>query len=174
MDPEVPLVVPEVNPHHIAQYKNKGIIANPNCSTIQMVAALKPLQDLSPIRRIVVSTYQAVSGTGQTGIEELRSQLRDLHEGKQARSKVYPYQIAGNLLPHIASFGENGYTEEEMKMVYETRKILGDDGIMVSATCVRVPVEYSHSESVNVRFADKITLAQASEALKPRPGQAGG
>ena len=170
MDPQVPLVVPEVNPHHLSQYKNKGIIANPNCSTIQMVVALKPLYDLSPIRRIVVSTYQAVSGSGQTGINELRQQLESLAQGKKAEAKFYPYQIAGNLLPHIASFGQNGYTEEEMKMLHETRKIMGDDSIMVSATCVRVPVEYSHSETVNVRFADKVTLEAARRALEAAPG----
>ncbi|KIX12038.1 aspartate-semialdehyde dehydrogenase [Dethiosulfatarculus sandiegensis] len=170
MDPEVPLVVPEVNPGDIAQYKTKGIIANPNCSTIQMVVALKPLHDLGKIERIVVSTYQAVSGTGQKGIFELLDQLRAMHEGRHFEPKVYPQQIALNALPHIAAFDPNGYTEEELKMVNETRKIIGDASIMVSATCVRVPVIYGHSEAVNIKTARKITADQARQALAKAPG----
>jgi aspartate-semialdehyde dehydrogenase len=170
MDPAVPLVVPEVNPQDIAQYTNKGIIANPNCSTIQMVVALKPLHDYGTIKRIVVSTYQAVSGTGRNAIDELRIQSGELLNGRPAECKVYPHQIAFNCLPHIDVFLDNGYTKEEMKMVNETRKILGDPGIGVTATTVRVPVFYSHSESVNVQTAVKISAAKARELLSACPG----
>ncbi|NLV25209.1 MAG: aspartate-semialdehyde dehydrogenase [Deltaproteobacteria bacterium] len=170
MDPEVPLVVPEVNPQDIALYKRKGIIANPNCSTIQMVVALKPLHDAAHITRIVVSTYQAVSGTGQKAIDELRIQVGELLNGRPAASKVYPHQIAFNCLPHIDSFLANGYTKEEMKMVNETRKILGDDRIRVTATTVRVPVFYGHSEAVNIETEKKLTADQARELLSTAPG----
>jgi aspartate-semialdehyde dehydrogenase len=170
MDPAVPLVVPEVNPRDIAQYTNKGIIANPNCSTIQMVVALKPLHDYGTIKRIVVSTYQAVSGTGRNAIDELRIQSGELLNGRPAECKVYPHQIAFNCLPHIDVFLDNGYTKEEMKMVNETRKILGDQRIGVTATTVRVPVFYSHSESVNVETATKISAAKARELLAASPG----
>ncbi len=170
MDPEVPLVVPEVNPQDIGQYKTRGIIANPNCSTIQMVVALKPLQDCSPIKRVVVSTYQAVSGSGQKAVDELRIQSGELLNGRPAECKVYPHQIGFNCLPHIDAFLENGYTKEEMKMVNETRKILGDAGIRVTATTVRVPVFYGHSESVNVEFEGPISAARAREVLSQAAG----
>ena len=183
MDPDVPLVVPEVNPHAISQYKKKGIIANPNCSTIQMVVALKPLYDYSRIRRIVVSTYQAVSGTGQKAIIELEEEVKQWvikgcgnEPGKskgyvgEFEYKAYPHQIAFNCLPHIDVFEENGYTKEEMKMVNETRKILEDDSIMVSATCVRVPVFYGHSESVNVQFESPVSAEKVRELLEEAPG----
>lgn len=170
MDPEVPLVVPEVNPQDVALYRNKGIIANPNCSTIQMVVALKPLHDFATIRRIVVSTYQAVSGTGTNAIDELRIQCGELLNGRPAESKVYPHQIAFNCLPHIDVFLPNGYTKEEMKMVNETRKILGDEKIRVTATTVRVPVFYSHSEAVNIETERKLTAAKARELLAAAPG----
>ncbi|MBT0654341.1 aspartate-semialdehyde dehydrogenase [Geomobilimonas luticola] len=169
MDPEVPLVVPEVNPHTIAQYTTKGIIANPNCSTIQMVVALKPLHDYATIKRIVVSTYQAVSGTGKKAIEELHDQIRAMLQGKPAECTVYPHRIAFNCLPQIDSFKENGYTGEEMKMVNETRKIMEAE-IGVTATTVRVPVFYGHSESVNIETGRKITVDRARELLKSAPG----
>jgi aspartate-semialdehyde dehydrogenase len=170
MDPEVPLVVPEVNPQDIARYTNKGIIANPNCSTIQMLVALKPLHDAAKIKRIVVSTYQAVSGTGRYAIDELRIQSGELLNGRPAECKVYPHQIAFNCLPHIDVFLDNGYTKEEMKMVNETRKIFGDDTIGVTATTVRVPVFYGHSESVNIETEQKLTVEQAHELLAAAPG----
>jgi aspartate-semialdehyde dehydrogenase len=170
MDPEIPLVVPEVNPHAVSGYKAKGIIANPNCSTIQMVVALKPLYDYARIKRIVVSTYQAVSGTGQKAIVELEDQVRAWAEGRTLESKVYPHQIAFNCLPHIDVFMDNGYTKEEMKMVNETRKIMEDPEIQVSATAVRVPVFYSHSEAVNVEFEQKISVSKARELLTKAPG----
>jgi aspartate-semialdehyde dehydrogenase len=170
MDPEVPLVVPEVNPGDIAGYARKGIIANPNCSTIQMVVALKPLHDAARIKRVVVSTYQAVSGTGQKAIEELRIQAGELLNGRPADCKIYPHQIAFNCLPHIDVFLDNGYTREEMKLVDETRKIMGDDSIMVTATMVRVPVFYGHSESVNVETEKKFSAALARELLAAAPG----
>ena len=170
MDPDVPLVVPEVNPQDIAQYKNKGIIANPNCSTIQMVVVLKPIHDLAKIERVVVSTYQAVSGTGQKAIFELQDQLKALYEGRPVENKVYPYRIALNLIPHIDVFKDNGYTKEEMKMVLETQKIMGDSSIKVTATCVRVPVVYSHREAVNISTAKKISPEQVRQALAQAPG----
>ncbi|HBA55567.1 MAG TPA: aspartate-semialdehyde dehydrogenase, partial [Syntrophorhabdus aromaticivorans] len=140
MDPDIPLVVPEVNEHAIKLYKNKGIIANPNCSTIQMVVVLKPLHDAARIKRVVVSTYQAVSGTGKKAIYELEQQVLSIYNNKPIEKKVYPWQIAFNCLPHIDSFLEDGYTKEEMKMVDETKKIMEDDTIRVTATTVRVPV----------------------------------
>jgi aspartate-semialdehyde dehydrogenase len=167
MDSEVPLVVPEVNPHAVAQFRNKGIIANPNCSTIQMVVPLSPLHKTFGIRRIVVSTYQAVSGTGKKAIDELDFQTRAILNFKSFENKVYPHTIAFNCLPHIDMFLENGYTKEEMKMVHETRKILEDHTIGVTATTVRVPVFYGHSESINIETKKKAT-AQEVRALLER------
>jgi aspartate-semialdehyde dehydrogenase len=169
MDRDVPLVVPEVNPLAIAGYKKKGIIANPNCSTIQMVVALKPLHDFGTIKRIVVSTYQAVSGTGTKAIDELRVQSGELLNGRPIKTEVYPHRIAFNCLPQIDSFCDNGYTKEEMKMVNETVKIMEAD-IKLTATCVRVPVFYGHSESVNIETVQKITVAKAREILQDAPG----
>jgi aspartate-semialdehyde dehydrogenase len=170
MDPEIPLVVPEVNPHAIAQYSKHGIIANPNCSTIQMLVALKPILDKVGIKRLVISTYQAVSGTGAKAIEELDSQVKAYAEAKEMKASVYPHQIAFNCLPHIDSFLDNGYTKEEMKMVNETRKIFEDDSIGITATTVRVPVYYGHSESVNIETKSKITAAEVKELLATAPG----
>ncbi len=170
MDPEIPLVVPEVNPHAIAQYTKRGIIANPNCSTIQMLVALKPIYDAVGIKRIVVSTYQAVSGTGAKAIEELSQQVKDWAAGKPMTHKVYPHQIAFNCLPQIDSFLENGYTKEEMKMVNETIKMFEDTEIGVTATTVRVPVFYGHSESVNIETRKKITAAEVKALLAKAPG----
>jgi aspartate-semialdehyde dehydrogenase len=170
MDPEVPLVVPEVNPQDIALYKKTGIIANPNCSTIQMVVVLKPLHDAARIKRVVVSTYQAVSGTGQKAVDELVSQVRALFNNQEVVKKVYPHRIAFNCLPHIDVFLENGYTKEEMKMVNETKKIMGDDSIEVTATTVRVPVFYGHSESVNIETEKKLTPDEARKVLAKFPG----
>lgn len=170
MDPEVPLVVPEVNAHAIEQYKNKGIIANPNCSTIQMVVPLYPLHKKYKVKRVVVSTYQSVSGTGKDAIDELDSQTRGILNFKEFQSKVYPHTIAFNCLPHIDVFLDNGYTKEEMKMVYETRKILEDDSIGVTSTTVRVPVFYGHSESINVETEKKISAAEVKSLLEKMPG----
>jgi aspartate-semialdehyde dehydrogenase len=170
MDPDVPLVVPEVNPHAVAQYTNKGIIANPNCSTIQMVVVLCPLHKKYGIKRIVVSTYQAVSGTGKKAIEELDTQTRAILNFKNYEKKVYPHTIAFNCLPHIDVFLDNGYTKEETKMVYETRKILEDDSIGVTATTVRVPVFYGHSESVNLETKENISAQEVKSILKDAPG----
>ena len=168
MEPHIPLVVPEGNPHRITS--TPGIIANPNCSTIQMVVALKPIHDQARIRRIMVSTYQAVSGTGQKAVFELQGQIQALLAGQEPEIKVYPYQIAYNCLPHIDVFLENDYTKEEMKMVNETRKILEDDSIRVAATTVRVPVYYGHSEAVHVETEKKITPQEVSELLSRAPG----
>ena len=170
MVPEIPLVVPEVNPEAIAQYKNRGIIANPNCSTIQMVVALKPIHDAARIKRIVVSTYQAVSGTGKKAIEELTLQTRAILDSREPVVKVYPHQIAFNCLPHIDVFLENGYTKEEMKMVNETKKIMNDPSIAVTATTVRVPVFYAHSESINIETEKKITAEEVRNLLAAAPG----
>ena len=170
MDPEVPLVVPEVNPHAIARYKAKNIIANPNCSTIQMVVALKPIHDVAKIKRIVVSTYQAVSGTGKRAIQELESQVLAIYNNQEIKKEVYPHQIAFNCLPQIDVFLDNGYTKEEMKMVNETRKIMEDDSIRVTATTVRVPVFYGHSESVNIETEKKITADEVKKILSKAPG----
>ena len=169
-DADIPLVVPEVNPHAVAAYKNRGIIANPNCSTIQMLVALKPIHDAVGITRINVCSYQAVSGTGKEAIAELEQQTAALLNGKPVECSVYPKQIAFNVLPHIDVFQENGYTKEEMKMVWETRKIMEDDSIQVNPTCVRVPVFYGHSEAVHIETAEKISLAQARELLARAPG----
>ena len=169
MKPEVPLVVPEVNPQAIKRHQ--GLIANPNCSTIQMVVALKPLHDAARIKRVVVSTYQAVSGAGLRAIEELRLQTHALLNGQTEVAKsVFPHQIAFNCLPHIDAFLENGYTKEEMKMIMETKKIMEDESIAVSATTVRVPVFYAHSESVNIETERKLGAAEAKEILAKAPG----
>lgn len=168
MDPTVPLVVPEVNPQDLDWHK--GIIANPNCSTIQMVVALKPLHDAAKIKRVVVSTYQAVSGTGKKAMDELMQQTTDLLNFRPATPAVYPHQIAFNVLPQIDKFLESGYTKEEMKMVNETKKILGDDSIRVTATTVRVPVFRGHSESVNIETEQKLTVNQVRELLAQAPG----
>jgi len=170
MEKDIPLVVPEVNEHAIKDYKNRGIIANPNCSTIQMVVVLKPLHDAAKIKRVVVSTYQAVSGTGKKAIYELEQQVLAIYGNKKVETNVYPYQIAFNCLPHIDAFIENGYTKEEMKMVNETKKIMEDDSIAVTATTVRVPVFYGHSESVNVEFDKELTPDEARKILKKAPG----
>ena len=170
MDPEVPLIVPEVNAHAIAGYPQKNIIANPNCSTIQMVVVLKPIHDVARIKRVVVSTYQAVSGTGKRAIKELENQVLAIYHQQEIKSEVYPHQIAFNCLPHIDVFLDNGYTKEEMKMVNETKKIMEDDSIGVTATTVRVPVFYGHSESVNIETEKKITAQEAREILSKAPG----
>lgn len=171
MDPEVPLVVPEVNPGDVAWHK--GIIANPNCSTIQMVVVLKPLHDAARIRRVVVSTYQAVSGAGSAAINELQEQTRALLNNESYPPRVFPHQIAFNCIPQIPqsdAFCENGYTSEEMKMVNETKKIMGDNSIAVTATTVRVPVLNGHSESVNIETEKKLTAAEARALLAKAPG----
>ena len=170
MDPEVPLVVPEVNPHAVADYRRKGIIANPNCSTIQMVVVLKPIYDAAGIERVVVSTYQAVSGTGKNAMEELTEQTRNLLTFQEVTAEVYPHRIAFNCFPHIGSFLENGYTEEEMKMVHETHKIMEDPNIRVSATTVRIPVFYGHSEAVNIQTERKLSAKEARVLLFQAPG----
>jgi len=170
MDPEVPLVVPEVNAHAIADYTHKGIIANPNCSTIQMVVVLKPIHDVAKIKRVVVSTYQSVSGTGKEAIRELEKQTLAIFNQKKIQCEVYPHQIAFNCLPHIDVFSENGYTKEEIKMINETKKIMEDESIAVTATTVRVPVFYCHSESVNIETAKKITPEEVRQILAQAPG----
>nr|VFK15567.1 MAG: aspartate semialdehyde dehydrogenase [Candidatus Kentron sp. LFY] len=169
-DHDIPLVVPEVNPEEIVRYTNHGIIANPNCSTIQMVVALKPIYDAVGIERINVCTYQAVSGTGRNAVEELAAQTVALLNAKPMEKTVYPKQIAFNVLPHIDAFMENGYTREEMKMVWETRKILGDDTIGVNSTTVRVAVFHGHSEAVHIETRDKITASEARALLENAPG----
>ena len=170
MDPDVPLVVPEVNPHAVAGYTKKGIIANPNCSTIQMIVALAPIHQKVGIKRIVVSTYQAVSGTGKKAIDELENQIRAIVNQEAVQNNVDPHRIAFNCLPHIDVFLENGYTKEEMKMVHETRKILEDDSIGVTATTVRVPVYFGHSESVNMETREAISADEVRDLLKEAPG----
>jgi aspartate-semialdehyde dehydrogenase len=169
--PDIPLVVPEVNPETVAQYKNRGIIANPNCSTIQMVVVLKPIYDAVGIERINVATYQSVSGAGQRGVDELARQTALLLSGKPIeKGAKFAKQIAFNVLPHIDEFQDNGYTREEMKMVWETRKILGDESIGVNATAVRVPVFYGHSEAVHIETRDKISADRARDLLRQAPG----
>lgn len=168
MDPKVPLIVPEVNPD--AAVPGPGIIANPNCSTIQMVVALKPIYDAVGISRIVVTTFQAVSGTGKRAIEELRQQVTNLVSGNPIQREVYPYQIAFNCLPHIGAFLDNGFTEEEMKMVNETRKIFNDPQIAVCATTVRVPVYFGHSESINIETRQPISVEEVRSLLAEAPG----
>ena len=167
---DIPLVVPEVNPQAIALYRNRGIIANPNCSTIQMLVALKPIYDAVGIERINVCTYQAVSGTGKKAIDELASQTTLLLSGKPIKPEVYPKQIAFNVLPQIDVFLDNGYTKEEMKMVWETQKIMGDERIQVNPTAVRVPVFYGHSEAVHIETREKITAEAARQLLEKAPG----
>lgn len=168
MDERCPLVVPEVNPHALEWHN--GIIANPNCSTIQMMVVLKPLHDAAKIKRVVVSTYQAVSGTGQKAIAELETQVRQMFNMQEPDVKVYPYRIAFNVLPHIDIFLENDYTKEEMKMVNETVKIMEDPSIRVTATCARVPVFYGHSEAVNIETERKLTPQEARVLLSQAPG----
>ena len=169
-DDDIPLVIPEVNPESIAQHTKRGIIANPNCSTIQMLVALKPIYDAVGIERINVCTYQAVSGSGKEAIEEVVSQTAQLLNGKPIQTKVYPKQIAFNVLPQIDVFMENGYTKEEMKMVWETKKIMGDDSILVNPTAVRVPVFYGHSEAIHIETRDKISVERVREILAASPG----
>jgi aspartate-semialdehyde dehydrogenase len=169
-DDDIPLVVPEVNPHVIGEYRNRGIIANPNCSTIQLVVALKPIYDAVGIERINVCSYQSVSGTGKEAIEELSSQTAALLNGRPVEPTVYPVQIAFNVLPHIDEFQTNGYTKEEMKMVWETRKILADDTIQINPTAVRVPVFYGHSEAVHIETREKISADAVRALLAGAPG----
>jgi len=169
-DDDIPLVVPEVNPHAVADYQARNIIANPNCSTIQMVVALKPIHDAVGVERINVATYQSVSGTGREAIEELVAQTAALLNGKPIEHTVYPKQIAFNALPHIDVFMDNGYTKEEMKMVWETQKIMGDDSIRVNATCVRVPVFFGHSEAVHLETREKLSVDEARRLLAEAPG----
>jgi len=169
-DADIPLVIPEVNPHAIANYKDRGIIANPNCSTIQMLVALKPIQDAVGISRINVATYQAVSGTGKEAIEELAGQTAALLSGKDVETAVYPKQIAFNALPHIDVFLENGYTKEEMKMVWETNKIMEDDTIKVNPTAVRIPVFYGHSEAIHIETRKHLSAVDARKLLENTNG----
>ncbi len=167
---DIPLVVPEVNPHAIGRYKARNIIANPNCSTIQMVVALKPIHDAVGIERINVATYQSVSGAGKEAVEELASQTAALMNGKGVEARVIAKQIAFNCVPHIDEFQDNGYTREEMKMLWETQKILEDDSIRVNATTVRVPVFFGHAEAVHIETRRKISAAEARELLSRAPG----
>ena len=169
-DADIPLVVPEVNPEAIGQYAGRGIIANPNCSTIQMVMALKPVYDAAGIERVNVATYQAVSGKGKKAIEELEQQTVALFNGKPVIPTEHPRQMAFNVLPQIDAFQDNGYTREEMKMVWETRKILGDEALRVNPTCVRVPVFYGHSEAVHIETKEKITVEEVRALLNDFPG----
>ena len=170
MEPNVPLVVPEVNSHEIGSYKSRGIIANPNCSTIQMVVALKPIHDAARIKRVVVSTYQSVSGAGRRAMDELSRQVTALYNGRELELEKFPYQIAFNCIPHIDAFLDGGYTNEEIKMINETRKILGEPALRVTATSVRVPVFCSHSESINVETEKKLTAADVRAILRKAPG----
>ena len=168
MDPQVPLVVPEVNPNDIKLHK--GIIANPNCSTIQMLVVLKPIHDAATIKRVVVTTFQSVSGTGKKAMDELMQQTTDLLNFKKPNPIVYPHQIAFNCLPHIDQFLDNGYTKEEIKMVNETKKILGDDSVKVTATTVRVPVFRAHAEAINIETEKKLSADAARAVLSAAPG----
>ncbi|GBD39219.1 Aspartate-semialdehyde dehydrogenase 2 [bacterium HR37] len=170
MEPDVPLVIPEINAHRVADYRKRGIIANPNCTTAITLMALKPLHDIAKIRRVIASSYQAVSGAGAQAIEELRLQTLAWLQGKPFETRVFPYQIAFNLIPHIDSFLENGYTKEEMKLHHETRKILEDESIQVAATTVRVPVFRAHSVALNIETERKITVEQARKAIEDFPG----
>ena len=169
-DDDIPLVVPEVNPDAIGQHENRGIIANPNCSTIQMVMALKPVYDAAGIERVNVATYQAVSGKGKKAIEELEQQVIAIFNGRPVLPTEHPRQMAFNVLPQIDAFQDNGYTREEMKMVWETQKILGDPSIRVNPTCVRVPVFYGHSEAVHLETQEKISVAEVRSLLDGFPG----
>ncbi|OGG95280.1 MAG: aspartate-semialdehyde dehydrogenase [Candidatus Lambdaproteobacteria bacterium RIFOXYD2_FULL_50_16] len=168
MESSIPLVVPEVNPEEA--FKHNGIIANPNCTTIQMVVALNPLHLAAGIKRIVVSTYQSVSGTGAMAIEELKTQVHDYVAGNPLKHEIYPYEIAFNVIPHVDVFLENGYTKEEMKMVHETRKIMSAPNVKVSATCVRVPVFRAHSESIQIETERKLSVEEARAILEKAPG----
>ena len=171
MDPEVPLVIPEINPHKIKEHK--GIIANPNCSTIQMLVPLYPLHKKAKIKRIFVATYQSVSGYGKAAVEELKLELEYIAADQMVpkfEDSVFPHQIGANIIPQIGRFNELGYTSEEMKMLNETRKIFDDDSILVSPTCVRIPVFYGHSEAVSVEFENPISVEEAKEILKNAPG----
>jgi len=168
MDPEVPLVVPEVNPHDLKWHR--GIIANPNCSTIQLVVVLKPIHDVAKIKRIVVTTFQSVSGTGKRAMDELLHQTADILGFREIKPSIYPYQIAFNCFPHIDKFMDNGYTKEEMKMVNETRKIIGDNSIRITATTVRVPIFRGHSESINIETEKKLTANKVRALLSVAPG----
>ncbi|MBI3057776.1 MAG: aspartate-semialdehyde dehydrogenase [Deltaproteobacteria bacterium] len=170
MEPDIPLVVPEVNAREIARYKNRGVIANPNCSTIQMVVALKPIHDAARIKRVVVSTYQSVSGAGRMAMEELSQQVSALFSGREIKKQKFPHQIAFNCIPHIDVFLEGGYTKEEMKMIDETRKILGEPSLAVTVTSVRVPVFCGHSESVNIETEKKLTAKDVRAILREAPG----
>jgi aspartate-semialdehyde dehydrogenase len=170
MEPDIPLVVPEVNAKEIGKYKARGIIANPNCSTIQLVVALKPLHDAARIKRVVVSTYQSVSGAGRRAMEELSHQVEALFSGKEIATEKFPHQIAFNCIPHIDVFVDGGYTKEEWKMINETRKILGEPNLPVTATTVRVPVFCSHSESVNVETVVKLSAAETKQIFREAPG----
>ncbi|MGH7825263.1 MAG: aspartate-semialdehyde dehydrogenase [Candidatus Binatia bacterium] len=170
MEPDVPLVVPEVNGKEIAHYRNRGIIANPNCSTIQMVVALKPIHDAARIKRVVVSTYQSVSGAGRKAIDELSQQVTALYSGRELETEKFSHQIAFNCIPQIDAFVDGGYTKEEIKMINETRKILGEPSLRVTATSVRVPVFCSHSESVNIETEKKLTAADVRAILREAPG----
>jgi len=170
MDPDVPLIVPEVNPEDLGSYKTKGIIANPNCSTIQMVVALAPLHAQAGLRRVVVSTYQAVSGAGRNGMEELSTQVTDLFNQRDVVCDVFASRIAFNCIPQIDTFMESGFTKEEEKMIYETRKIMHLPDLGVCPTCVRVPIFNGHSESISAEFEKPISVTQAQEALTKAPG----
>ncbi|WOH37589.1 aspartate-semialdehyde dehydrogenase [Thalassotalea fonticola] len=169
-DPEIPLVVPEVNPQALADYRNRNIIANPNCSTIQMMVALKPIYDAVGIDRINVSTYQSVSGAGKEAIEELAKQCADLLSGKPVKVEAFSRQIAFNSIPQIDSFEDNGYTREEMKMVWETKKILGDESILVNPTAVRVPSFYGHGEALHIETTQQTSAEEVKELLAQAPG----
>jgi len=169
-DDDIPLIVPEVNPHAVAGYKKRGIIANPNCSTIQMLVALKPIHDAVGIERINVATYQAVSGSGKPAIDELHTQSRAILDGAEPHCVEYPKPIAFNCLPHIDDFQDNGYTKEEMKMVWETIKIFEDSSVRVNPTTVRVPVVYGHSEAVHIETRERITAERARQVLSAAPG----
>ena len=169
-DDDIPLVVPEVNPDAVAEYAHRNIIANPNCSTIQLVVALEPIHAAAGVERINVATYQSVSGTGKEAIDELATQTAALLNGRASESKVYPKQIAFNALPHIDAFMENGYTKEEMKIVWETQKIMEDDSIRVNPTTVRIPVFYGHSEAVHIETREKLSADEAREILERAPG----
>ena len=169
-DDDIPLVVPEVNPEAVANYKTRGIIANPNCSTIQMLVAMKPIYDAVGITRVNVCTYQAVSGTGKPAMDELAKQTAALLNGRTVESAVYPKQISFNVLPQIDVFEDNGYTKEEMKMVWETKKIMGDDSILVNPTAVRVPVFYGHSEALHIETKRKMTASEAKVVLAKSEG----
>jgi aspartate-semialdehyde dehydrogenase len=170
MEPDIPLVVPEVNAGEIANYKNRGIVANPNCSTIQMVVALKPIHDAAGIKRVVVSTYQSVSGAGRKAMEELSQQVTALYNGQDLAMEKFPHQIAFNCIPHIDVFEKGGYTKEELKLIHETRKLFGEPSMRVTATTVRVPVFCGHSESINIETGKKLTAADAKALLREAPG----